>query len=103
MANYRQKITVQKKVKEPKAKFDPFIKARKTTHDETRTYIKKALLMYREVVVSLEPLSDAEKLCRDEILKYTIDLEILEKGTYEEAKEVVVKYGGIIGKTIYQG
>lgn len=97
MRSYRQRIAVQKQHKQPKAEFDPFVSAKKISKETVRAYIVKAILMHKKVAASLEPLSDEEKLCRDEILKYTIDLEILARGSYEEGKEVVKKYGGIIG------
>jgi hypothetical protein len=100
MQSYRQRIAIQKQHIEPKVKQDPFIKAKKINREETRAYIMRAILMYKKVITSFEPFSDEEILCRNEILKYTVDLEILNRGSYEEGKEVVKKYGGIIGKTI---
>ncbi|MDF2906811.1 MAG: hypothetical protein K0R34_2132 [Herbinix sp.] len=103
MASYRQRITIQKQHKELFIKRDPFTKTKKNYRSETKIYITKAISMYKTAAASFEPLSDEEKICRDEILKYTIDLEILERGTYEESREVIKKYGGIIGKTIHEG
>jgi hypothetical protein len=93
MRSYRQRLAVQKQHKEPKVQYDPFIKAKRSSLEETRAYIMKAISMYRTVVASFEPFSDEEKFCRDEIFKYTVDLEILLRGTYEESKGVIEKYG----------
>ena len=93
MRSYRQKIAIQRQHKEPKGKHDPFKSVKKDYRTETKTYIAKAISMYQIAAASFEPLSDEEKYCRDEILKYTADLEMLDRGTYEERKEVVKKYG----------
>jgi hypothetical protein len=103
MQSYRKRIALQMQHKQPKEKFDPFIKAKKVNREEVRLYILRAISMYEKAARSFEPLSDQEKYCRDEILKYKIDLEILERGAYEDGREVVKKYGGIIGKTIHEG
>jgi hypothetical protein len=103
MQSYRKRIAVQKQHKEPVTEYNPFVMAKKISREEVRSYILRAILMYEKVVASFEPLSDEEKLCRDEILRYKIDLEIIDRGSYEEGKEVVKKYGGIIGKAIHEG
>ncbi|WMJ85467.1 hypothetical protein [Anaerocolumna sp. MB42-C2] len=93
MASFRQRIAIQKQHKEPKKKYDPFKTAKKNYQSETKVYLKRAILMYKTLAAKFKPFSDEEELCRKEVLKYTIDLEILEHGTYEERKEVVKKYG----------
>lgn len=93
MQSFRKRIAIQKQHKEPEVRYDPFKFIRKDFYSETKTFLKKAILMHTRVAASFEPLSDEEKTCRDEILKYTIDLEMLEFGTHEERKEVMRKYG----------
>lgn len=94
MRPYRQRVAVQKQPpKQKKTEFDPFVKAKKPASETTREYIARAIRMYKEAAKGFPPLSDEEKICRDEILKYTIDLERYDRGTYEERKEVIAKYG----------
>ncbi len=93
MASFRQRIAIQKLQKEPKKKYDPFKTAKKNYQPETKAYIKRAIMMYKTLGAYFKPFSDEEELCRKEVFKFTIDLEILEHGTYEERKEVVKKYG----------
>ena len=93
MQSYRKRLAVQKQhvVHKP----EPDIKkiSFRNQKDETKIYILKAIAMYKAVMKQAEPLSDEVILCCDEILKYTIDLENLERGTFEECKEVIRKYG----------
>jgi hypothetical protein len=103
MQSYRKRIAVQMQHKSKKAEFNPFNGSQKIRWDDVRSYILKAIRMHEDVAKRFEPLSDEEKLCREELLKYKIDLEIMDRGTYEEGKEVVKKYGGIIGKAIHEG
>ena len=93
MRSFRQRVSVQKQQKARKAEFDPYVKARRNNREATREYITRAIRMYREAAGKFEPLSDEEKLCHEEILKYTIDLEKLDRGTYDERREVIGKYG----------
>jgi len=93
VASYRQKIAIQKQHKEHETKSNLFGSAKKDYRAEAKIYIVKAISMYGTAAASFEPFSDEEKVCRDEILKYTIDLEAMERGTYEESKEVIKKYG----------
>ncbi len=93
MRSYRQRIAVQRQPVKEKKKFNPFRNTKRNSKDETRAFILRALSMYRSAAAACEPLSDEEQLCRDEILKYTIDFEKLERGTYEERREVIEKYG----------
>jgi hypothetical protein len=93
MLNFRQRMVVQKQQQKLKNNHDPFITAKKEYRTETISYLIRAISMYRTAITFFEPLSDEEKICREEIFKYTIDLEILEHGTYEERKEVIKKYG----------
>ena len=96
MNDFRHRMKIQKKPKKSKMQYDPFISIRKNNYAVARSFIVKAIHMYKSAVSFFEPLSDEEKICRDEILKYIIDLEILEHGTYAERKEVIKKYGGNI-------
>ena len=97
MQNYRKRMIVQKKHSEtPKARQVHIKPTYRELYFDTKAFLVKVVLMYKVVVASFEPLSDEEKLCRDEILKYTIDLEILQHGTYEERKEVIRKHGRLI-------
>ena len=90
MQSYRQRITVQRQPVKEKEQLNP---SRKNNKEETRAFISRALSMYRSAAAVYGPFSDEEQLCRDEILKYMIDLEKLDRGTYEEYREVVEKYG----------
>jgi hypothetical protein len=102
MQSYRKRIAVQMQHRPKKEEFNPFVASQKISWDEVRAYILKAIRMHEEVAKKFEPLSDEEKLCREEILKYKIDLEIMDRSTYEEGREVVMKYGRIIGKAIHE-
>jgi hypothetical protein len=102
MQSYRKRIAVQMQHKPQSAEFNPFNRSQKIRWDEVRSYILKAIRMHEEVAKRFEPLSDEEKLCREDLLKYKIDLEIMDRGTYEEGREVVKKYGRIIGKAIHE-
>lgn len=92
MASFRQRMAIQKHHKGTK-NFKPFQNAKKNYQPVTKAYIKKAINMYGKLAVYFTPFSEEEKLCREMIFKLTIDLEVLEHGTYEERKEVVGKYG----------
>jgi 2-polyprenyl-3-methyl-5-hydroxy-6-metoxy-1,4-benzoquinol methylase len=86
-------MAIQKKHKEPRKKYDPFKAAKKNYESETKAYIKRAISMYRELAANYKPFSAEEIICREEMFKFTVDLEVLEHGAYEERKEVVKKYG----------
>jgi hypothetical protein len=43
--------------------------------------------------LGFKPLSDEWETCVNDLQKYKIDFELLERGTYEEHKEVIDKYG----------
>ena len=92
MRPYRQRIAVQRQPKK-KPEFDPFTKVRRPSWKTTREYIARAIRMYTEIAGKFAPFSEEEKMCREEILRYTADLEMLDRGTYEERKEVIEKYG----------
>jgi hypothetical protein len=97
MQSFRKRIAVQKQHIEHIDKTQVINHSMKDYIDMTRAYIQKALLMYHKAAASFVPLSDEEAICRDEIIKLTADLEIINNGTYEERKEVVKKYGKGIG------
>ena len=103
MQSYRKRIAVQMQHKPKKAEFNPFSGSKNIRMDDVRAYILKAIRMHEEAAKRFEPLSDEEKLCREELLKYKIDLEIIDRGTYEEGREVVKKYGGAISQTVLKG
>ena len=96
MSSFRQRMAVQKQRKDPKKRYDPFKTAKKNYQSETKAYIKKAINMYKTLAVGFKPFSDEEVICREAVFKFTIDLDKLERGTYEERKEVIKKYGGNI-------
>ncbi len=96
MQSYRKRLAVQKQHVVHKSETEIKNTSFRNQKDETKIYILKAIAMYKAVMKQIEPLSDEEKLCCDEILKYTIDLETLERGTFEESKEVISKYGRCI-------
>ncbi len=94
MQSYRKRMVVQKSHNEtPKAKQVHIKPTYRALYSDTKAFLVKAISMYKTVASSFEPLSDEEKFCRDETLRYTIDLETLENGTFEERKEVMRKHG----------
>lgn len=93
MRNYRQRIAVQMQHKPKSDK--PIIprQERKTPYVATREYLKKAIRMYGEILAGFDPFSDEWAVCSDIIFRHKMDLEILEKGSYEERKGVIEEYG----------
>lgn len=65
----------------------------KKHYPEVRDYLLRAIRMHQEILKSFKPLSDEWTMCQSELFKYKTDFEILERGTYEERKEVIEKYG----------
>ncbi len=93
MQSYRQRIAVQMQHKPKKSGREAIQKATKTSYLETRDFLVKAIMIHKTVSSRLEPLSDEWTVCNDILFKYKTDLEILEKGTYDERKGVIKKYG----------
>ena len=93
MRSYRQKISVQMQ-RRPKREIPAFTaRTWKTPFVATREYLVAAIRIYRNVQDKLEPLSDEWVLCSDILFRHKTDLEILEKGSHEERKGVIEKYG----------
>ena len=93
MQSFRKRIAIQMQHGKTEPKQISYKPSYKDLFNTTKSYLTKAILIYKRAVISFEPFSEEEKFCREEILKYTIDLEILERGTHEERKEVIRKYG----------
>ena len=93
MRSYRQRIAVQKQPVKPKQKQEqPKISVKKY-YPEVKEYIQKAIRMHQGILKDLEPLSDEWALCQEELFKFKTDYELLERGTYEDRKGVIEKYG----------
>lgn len=93
MQSFRKRIAIQTQHGNCEPKQVPYKPSYKDLYITTKVFLNKAILIYKRAVASFEPFSEEDKFCREEILKYTIDLEMLERGTHEESKEVIRKYG----------
>lgn len=93
MQSYRKRIAVQMQP----VKHKPAVKQNKTSvkklYPEVRNYLLTAIRMHQEVLKRFKVFSDEWVICQNDLFKYRADFELLEKGTYEERKEVVDKYG----------
>jgi hypothetical protein len=65
----------------------------KKRYPEVKEYLLKAIQMHQVVLKQFEPLSDEWTLCQNELFTFKKDLELLERGSYEDRKEVIEKYG----------
>jgi hypothetical protein len=93
MRSYRQKIAVQRQHRPKREKPVLTAQASKTPYVATREYLMTAIRMYGEIYKTLEPLSDEWAMCSDILFRHKTDLEILERGSHEERKGVIEKYG----------
>jgi hypothetical protein len=69
------------------------VKQSKLYYPNVKAFLLKAINMYLEVTKQYEPFSDEWVICKEELFKYSADLELLEHGTHDERREVIEKYG----------
>ena len=93
MQSYRKRIAVQMKHKEVKPSQTVHKSSVKKSYSHVKEYLLKAIRMHESLSKQFAPLSDEWKVCLDDLQKYKIDYEILERGTYDERKGVIEKYG----------
>lgn len=93
MRSYRQKIAVQMQHRQKREKPALSSRTSKTHYIATMEYLGTAIRMYQEIQEDLEPLSDVWAMCSDILFRHRTDLEILVKGSYDERKGVIEKYG----------
>ncbi len=93
MRSYRQRIAVQKQPTKPKEKQEQPKEPAKKRYPEVKAYLQKAIRMHQEILKDFEPLSDEWALCQSDLFRYKTDYELLERGTYEDRKGVIDKYG----------
>ena len=97
MPSFRKRMAIQKKPKPKKAyiKRETYAE-RNVRYEKLGRYLFRGLSMYREIMQSLEPLSEAQRICVDNITTFTYELEIVRNGTNDEREEVYEKYGEYI-------
>jgi hypothetical protein len=93
MQSYRKRIAVQMQHKPKREKTAMTSRTSKTSYIATKEYLGTAIRMYQEIQEDLEPLSDTWVMCSDILFRHKTDLEILVKGSYDERKGVIEKYG----------
>lgn len=93
MQSYRKRIAVQMQHKDHTSYQKINNPSIKKSYQHVKEYLLKAIRMHETVSKQFEPLSDEWKICLDDLQKFNIDFETLERGTYEERKEVIEKYG----------
>jgi hypothetical protein len=95
MQSYRKRIAVQRQPKQkpkPKEEAARHLSVKKL-YPEVRCYLLKAINLYADVEKKFVPFSDEWEICIDDLQKYKADFELLERGTYDERKGVIEKYG----------
>ena len=97
MPSFRKRMAIQKELKPARTyvKRETFSE-RMARYEKLGRYLSRGINMYREIMLLFEPLSEAQKICMDNITTFTYELEIVRNGTNEEREEVYKKYGEYI-------
>lgn len=93
MQSYRKRIAVQAQPIKTDINQEQRRPTYKKSYADIRAYLLKAINLYEIVSKKFDPLSDDWKTCLEDLQKYKFDFELLERGTYEERKGVIEKYG----------
>ena len=98
MPSFRKRMAIQKQPKKKKeyVRKETFAE-REERFNKLKSYLNRGISMYHDIMSSFEPFSDAQKICIDNIMTFTYELEIVRNGTNEEREEVYIKYGEYIG------
>ena len=93
MQSYRKRIAVQMQPAKPRHKQEQLKVPVKKRYPEVKAFLLKAIRLHEEISKNFDPLSDEWETCINDLQKYKIDFELLERGTYEDRKGVIEKYG----------
>lgn len=98
MPSFRKRMAIQKQPKKKKEyiRKETFAE-REERFNKLKRYLNRGMNMYRDIMKFFDPLSDAQKICMDNITTFTYELEIVQNGTNEEREEVYKKYGEYTG------
>lgn len=97
MPSFRKRMAIQKQPKKEKVHIrKETFSERKARYEKLGKFLIRGIDMYREIMPAFELFSDGQKICLDNIMTFTYELEVVRLGANEEREEVYIKYGEFI-------